>query len=212
MNRSIRIITGLILVAILPVNSCKKDDPAPGPDIVYGTFTDPRDNQEYATIEIGTQTWFAENLNYHTDSGSWCYDDDTANAMIYGRLYTWDMAMNACPSGWHLPDNSEWGLLIYDYLGGFESAGGKLKETDTAHWMSPNLGATNLCGFTALPGGYCDQGYNFYNLGKTATFWSSRENDIISSHQYVLTYNSQSVITSYDYKWSGKSVRCVKDE
>lgn len=79
-----------------------------------GTFTDPRDGQTYATVEIGNQTWFAQNLNYET-SNSWTYIDDPANGDIYGRLYTWEAALNACPSGWHLPGDVKNGKLWKSY-------------------------------------------------------------------------------------------------
>src|SRR5574344_2757322 len=90
----------------------------------------------------------------------------TANYKTYGVLYNWTAAMNGeassttnpsgiqgvCPAGWHLPSDAEWTELT-DYLGGTSVAGGKLKETGTTHWASPNYKATNETGFTALPGG-----------------------------------------------------------
>ena len=200
-----------ILVIIFPT-SCKNDDSNPNPEPEFGTFTDPRDNQVYTTVEICTQTWFAQNLNYATDSDSWVYNDDPSNDEIYGRLYTWEMAKTVCPDGWHLPDVDEWSTLVYDYLGGFEIAGGKLKATDTVYWKSPNFGATNESGFTALPGGHYSFGESFYSLGKIATFWSSVEKDSFTAYKYDLTYKSTQIYTDPDYKSAGKSVRCVKDE
>ena len=117
-----------------------------------GTFTDPRDGQTYNTVEIGSQTWFSENINYAM-TDSWWYDNSSANGDIYGRLYKWYPALTACPSGWHLPTDEEWTILT-DFLGGENVAGGKMKEVGTTLWDSPNNGATNESGFTALPGGY----------------------------------------------------------
>lgn len=212
MKHYIKIITVITMLAMIFATSCKKDEPVvPQTGPVYGSFTDPRDNQVYTTVELGIQTWFAENLNYYTDSSSWCYGNDSANGDVYGRLYTWDMANDACPDGWHLPDKDEWNILVYDYLGGFEIAGGKLKKTDTLYWESPNYGATNSSGFAALPGGYYSYTYSFTELGNIGTFWSSDENDSITAYKYDLSYNSAQIHTCYDYKWTGKSVRCVKD-
>src|SRR5574344_2998326 len=102
----------------------------------------------------------------------------TANYKTYGVLYNWTAAMNGeassttnpsgiqgvCPAGWHLPSDAEWTELT-DYLGGASVAGGKLKETGTTHWDSPNTGATNETGFTALPGGYRTNLGFFNNIG-----------------------------------------------
>ncbi len=56
-------------------------------------FTDPRDGQVYTYRQIGTQVWMTQNLNYVTDSGSWCYNNNAANCAIYGRMYTWNAAL-----------------------------------------------------------------------------------------------------------------------
>jgi uncharacterized protein (TIGR02145 family) len=80
--------------------------PCPG----MPTFTDPRDGQTYNTVQIGSQCWMKENLNY-TTANSWCYANNTANCTNYGRLYTWQAALTACPPGWHLPSHFEWTQL-----------------------------------------------------------------------------------------------------
>jgi hypothetical protein len=90
-----------------------------------GKFTDSRDGQTYQTIKIDNQVWMAENLNYRTSSGSWCYDNSSDNCEKYGRLYTWETAKGVCPSGWHLPSTKEWSVLIAN-LGGKDVAGRKL--------------------------------------------------------------------------------------
>src|SRR5690554_1847166 len=135
-----------------------------------GTFIDSRDGNEYNWVQIGDQVWMVENLKYlpsvvgpgtgsQTTPHYYVYGYDgtnvadakaTDNYATYGVLYNWTTAMNACPDGWHLPSDAEWTELT-DYLGGESVAGGKLKETGTTHWASPNTGATNETGFTALP-------------------------------------------------------------
>ena len=175
-----------------------------------GTFTDPRDDQTYTTIDIGSQTWFAENLNYNTGD-SWCYDNNGSNCDIYGRLYTWEAATSACPDGWHLPSDDEWTTLT-DFLGGEDVAGGKMKETGTTHWNSPNTGATNSSGFTALPGGYRSPDGSFGNEGDTGRWWSATEDHSLpNAWNRLLNYNFDGVYRTSSNREYGFSVRCVKE-
>jgi len=166
------------------------------------------DGQNYATVQIGNQLWMAENLNYETEN-SWWYVNDQANGDIYGRLYTWDDALNACPYGWHLPTDAEWTELT-DYLGGTSVAGEKMKSI--TGWCSPNTGATNSSGFSALPGG--TRMYNagtFANLDFDGYWWSATENFATFAWYRVLYYGSAEVFRSSIDKSSGFSVRCVRD-
>ena len=89
------------------------------------TMTDPRDGKKYKTVQIGKQIWMAENLNYKTGE-SWCNGNMDSNCDKYGRLYTWKVAMSACPSGWHLPSKNEFDVLINE-VGGVETAGKMIK-------------------------------------------------------------------------------------
>lgn len=118
-----------------------------------------------------------------------------------------------CPTGWHVPTDKEIGILI-DNLGGDEKlAGGKLKEEGTTHWYSPNEGATNESGFTAVPGGLRDPSDGeFYQYGELAVFWTSTEGTYPAYWVYILTTNNPSITLndSNSFK-SGFSVRCVKD-
>ncbi len=185
-----------------------------------GTFTDPRDGKTYATIGIGGQIWFAENLNYVT-ANSWTYNNELGNGDVYGRLYTWDAAYIACPDGWHLPSDAEWKTLemalgmtqneadATDWRGTNE--GQEMKEAGTTHWAPPNTGATNNFGFTALPGGVRYNDETFSRLTYWSYWWSSSEySDIHAWYRSLRSDYDQVNRSGYD-KTSGFSVRCVKD-
>ncbi len=124
------------------------------------------DGNTYSSIILGEQMWLAENLkSIHYSDGTEIpevvsYNNDENLANIYGRLYTWDAAMNgstyvgsqgACPCGWHVPSDEEWKELE-NYLGGSNIAGGKMKEAGISHWNAPNTGSDNSSGLTFLPG------------------------------------------------------------
>ncbi len=118
----------------------------------------------------------------------------------------------ACPTGWHLPSDPEW-MELTTCLGGEPLAGGKLKETGTAHWDSPNTGATNESGFTALPGGYRHYiNQIFDKVGYGGYWWSATENDPpLEAWNRVMLHNENYVATDYKARGYGFSVRCVKD-
>jgi len=173
----------------------------------YETFIDYRDSQSYKFIDIGTQYWMAENLNYNSENSvSFKYNS-------YGRLYNWESSINACPNGWHLPSDSEWDVLI-TYLGGDSIAGGKMKAIGTEQWItSTDNGVTNESGFTALPSGHCTKNGLYQNSGYNTYFWSSTTGD---SCIYAYTRKlSAASIEIYRGSMSSKSnlfsVRCIKD-
>lgn len=202
------------------------------PDVTYGTMTD-QDGNVYKTVTIGTQTWMAENLRttkYNdgtnipnvTGNNEWgalttgahCNYKNTSNIdsiATYGRLYNW-YAVNTgklAPKGWHVPTNLDWNTLI-TYLGGESAAGGKIKETGTTHWFSPNAGATNETGFTALPGGYCINGL-FDDVGFVGTWWSANEYGPGSAWRFGVDADGSTAGCNYLYKHLGFSIRCVRD-
>ena len=184
------------------------------------TFTDLRDGQTYPTIKIDNQTWFAKNLNYKTSS-SWCYDNSNANSNIYGRLYTWDASLKACPRGWHLPSDDEWKTLEMALGMGQSDAddkgwrgtdeGDKIKETGFTHWYSSNTGSTNSSGFTALPGGYRTSNGLFRGLVHLGHWWSSTEASGTRTWRRHLYDDKGKVYRSSSSKSYGYSVRCLKD-
>ena len=196
------------------------------------------DGNHYATIRIGTgktgsQTWMAENLavgtsinvnQQQTDNGiieKYCYNDYDYNCSIYGGLYQFNEMMQytdslvvkgICPDGWHIPTIDEWAYLL-DYVGGREVAGGKLKETGNS-WLSPNVGATNECGFSAIPGGWFDSVFAnaFSDIGRLTYFWTSlSKSGFFIDYYYVeLSYNWYFASILKDPPVSDAySVRCV---
>ena len=191
------------------------------------------DGNVYQTIIIGEQEWMMENLKVthyrdgtaiptgHSNSdwsnlstGAYAvYNDDESNADTYGYLYNWyavDDSRNIAPEGWHVPTDDEWQILV-DYLGGSSVAGGKMKETGTEHWNSPNTGATNESGFTALPGGYrIGNGY-YFSMGNYGYFWSSTESSSNFAWYRELGYYHSAVGRHSGSKQIGFSVRCVRD-
>jgi uncharacterized protein (TIGR02145 family) len=176
----------------------------------YGSFIDSRDNTTYKTIQIGSQIWMADNLDFETESGSWEYENSSINGSNYGRLYNWETAQQACPDGWHLPTNMEWITLI-THLGGAGLAGGKLKETGTAHWKIPNSYATNESYFSAIPGGLRTPAEDFLNMGEKAYFWTSSSDDNTNAFFRKLDYDRASIAYGPKGKSSALSIRCVKD-
>ena len=196
-----------------------------------GTFTDARDGEVYKWVKIGNQIWMAEDLRttkYNdgtsipnvTDDKAWgklktpsydLYNKIVANKNTYAALYNWYAAntLKLAPTGWHVPTDAEWTTLI-DFIGGKDIAGGKLKETGTSHWKSPNAEATNETGFTALPGVFRTKEGSFYDVG-IGRWWSSTDFDTDNAWGWCIFYNDDYVDRDYDCKSCGFSVRCVKN-
>jgi uncharacterized protein (TIGR02145 family) len=183
------------------------------------------------TTIIGTQEWALRNLDVTTyrdgtpipevqnnaawtalTTGAWCYyNNDPANGAIYGKLYN-GYAVNdprgLAPVGYHIPSNAEWDILI-DYLGGDRLAGGKLKESGTIHWASPNNTATNSSGWTGLPGGYRSSIFGTFSSINYLGVWAT--STIAFTYYYALSYFLNSVDFNSDGPRLGFSVRCLKD-
>jgi uncharacterized protein (TIGR02145 family) len=154
-------------------------------------------------------------------------DQTTYTANKFGALYNWyainpatNGNKNVCPTGWHVPTDAEWNVLIANldpsYIptaNGTQSttAGGKMKSTGTQYWLSPNTGATNSSGWSGLPGGYRYYNGTFYSIGVYGGWWSSTEYYTNGAWSRGLNYNSGVVSRGYDYETSGFSVRCLRD-
>jgi uncharacterized protein (TIGR02145 family) len=193
------------------------------------------DGNIYQVVNIGTQKWMAENLkvtryrngdligttapatlDISSESSpkyQWAYNGNETNVATYGRLYTWyTIADNrkVCPSGWHVPSDTEWETLI-NFLADPGHEGAKLKEAGISHWESPNSGASNSTGYTALPGGSRTSDGVFDNNGFYANFWSSESYNATSAGSKNLSYATESVDSFGTNKDSGLAVRCIKD-
>ncbi|MEI7724542.1 MAG: fibrobacter succinogenes major paralogous domain-containing protein [Bacteroidota bacterium] len=223
------LLMGIILM--ITTGCKKKTDPVPVPS----TVTDV-DGNVYHKVTIGTQVWLVENLrttkyrngdaipNVTVDSiwnkqaatatGAWCdYNNDGANILVYGHLYNW-FAVNdprgLAPAGYHVATQTEWETLT-TYLGGDSLAGGKLKETGTAHWLAPNTGATNSTGFTAVPGGFRMYSGKSEMIGTFGVWWTSTLSDEFSAMNCGMFSDNAGAIISVNRKANGCSVRCIKD-
>lgn len=252
-----KIVIAFILFSYILIIGCKKDLPENNSLPTTGktgTFTDNRDNKTYKWVEIGSQTWMAENLNFvednafqHSsqsfaswfeqdingfpdgDSNGWCYyDNNISNGAVYGALYQWNAAKEACPVGWHLPSKDEWGQLE-DYLieNKFSFEGTNTNEiakslgTDYG-WKANDFRGTigntdfqeyrNLSGFSALAAGR-REAEDFHAEKFDAVWWTSDTLNNTSS-AYIRSLGSGSSmgihkdIVAFYY---GYSVRCVKD-
>ncbi len=175
--------------------------------VKYGSLNDSRDGRTYKTVSIGTQTWMAENLNYNTNK-SYCYESETRNCSKYGRLYEWSAAMDACPTGWHLPSYTEWDTL-WTAVGGISSAGRSLKST--SGWFSGGNG-TDSFDFAVLPAGYRGDDEHSYDEGESTIFWSSTELYRNYAYGWFFNYNIDDVPDAWlDKLNSGAYVRCLRD-
>lgn len=192
------------------------------------------DGNPYTSVPIGTQTWLTDNLRtskysngdnipnildqgdwQYATSGAWCHVDNNTDLEVpYGKHYNWYAvtdSRNVCPSGWHVPTDTEWETLIL-FVGGSDLAGNALKEKGPAHWYPDNSLATNSSGFTALPGGAQSAlpgtSYPVHILG---IFWSATPVNEDSAFGYYLFDAYQSIKKQEYIKQTGLSVRCLKD-
>lgn len=199
----------------------------------FTTLVGDADGNSYNVVIIGTQTWLKENLRttkysdgtaipYVTDVAEWAiltsaaycwYNNDIGHKGDYGALYTWYTVKTGklCPAGWHVPTDAEY-TLLEEYAGGVAVAGGKLKEAGFAHWYTPNAGASNEFGFTALGGGWRHGAGGFENLTVTGYWWTSYAYNTDAPYWRYIFYDNAGVTLGYNGDPSfGLSVRCIRD-
>ncbi len=208
--------------------------------------------ESYPTVQIGTQCWFAKNLNVgsmitgtsdqmnNSTLEKYCYNNDPANCSTYGGLYQWAEAVQyqngasntaspspafsgnikgICPTGWHLPSDAEYCTLTTfldasancSVIGTSSSIAGGLLKSTSGLWTSPNTGATNSSGFSALPGGYRGTSSSFNYIGVDTGFWSSSESSSTNAVIRSVGYDLSGIGRGNDGKDYGFSARCTQD-
>ncbi len=204
-------------------------------DATANTLKDLRDGKVYRTMQLGVQTWMAENLNFET-KGSLCYHDSAEYCAKYGRLYPWSVAMDSmgiwgangkgcgfgstcpskypvrgvCPSGWHVPTQMDW-TVLFEEVGGSSIAGKVLKSISGWSGRGDNTGTDDF-GFSALPAGHYTSVEGLDGkAGTVAFFASSTERDKNSSYYVYLDYKDEARFSNCD-ETAGLSVRCVMDD
>lgn len=228
-----KIVLGLLMVL---ATGCTKDDKANDTNttnvssVKIGAQTWTTKNLDVATYSDGTEIpqitdptqW--KNLT----TGAWCYyNNDSTLGTTYGKLYNWyavagiwnesskidtTLRKQLAPAGYHIPSDAEW-ITLTSYLGSDLVAGGKMKESGTTHWKTPNLDATNSSNFTALPGGFLASYESMFNQMTEVGYWwsSSEDNTLYAYGTRSLTFDTRYIGESYYSKKDGNSVRCIKD-
>lgn len=184
------------------------------------------DDNSYSIVKIGNQKWLSENLKVtkfndgtiipnivddlkwsQTTTPAYCRYDNAVND--YGCLYNVNcinMTKEICPTGWTVPNRSDWNTLI-NYLGNGKTAGAKLMEKGTSHWDN-DYGASNESGFTALGNGFRIKTGRYTNIKKQALWWtsenSSADNQIISIDMGIVGLGAIG-------NGSGIAIRCIKE-
>ena len=192
------------------------------------------DGNLYHTVQIGNQCWTQSNLKTsryrngdsiptglsnsdwgNTTSGAYAiYNNDPVNDGLYGKLYNWyavNDSTGLCPTGWHVPSNADWEYIINYFGTGSFGPGGKMKSTGTQFWLSPNIGATNETGFSALPNGMRSSNGTFSGIGSYGYYWSTWS-DHPSTRKRWEFRNSQTILAPFSVGIrDGYSIRCIKD-
>jgi uncharacterized protein (TIGR02145 family) len=185
---------------------------------------------EFKLVKIGNQIWMADNLDVDTyrngdpipevtdtdewdrlTTGAWCYyNNDPEMGKLYGKLYNWYALVDPrglAPEGFRIASDDDWKLLLQT-VGGHLTAGAILKSTEL--WKAPNEGATNQAGFSAKPGGLCDDECSFMDRGTIGYWWTPDEEGKKLAWSYIMEYDNDHVNRSYYEKKDGLSVRCLK--
>jgi uncharacterized protein (TIGR02145 family) len=170
-------------------------------------------------VQVFDNTQWQNGRDLKSPMMGWYNNDQGVNTTNkFGALYNWyainpatNGNKNVCPTGWHIPTDAEWATLT-NFLGGELVAGGKMKTTGTQYWKSPNAGASNSSGFSALPSGFRDLlSGEYFEAGSTCFWWSSTASGNYAAYSRFLNYNISSANSFIASQEFGYSVRCVRD-
>jgi uncharacterized protein (TIGR02145 family) len=170
------------------------------------SFIDVRDGQSYPIVRMGGQEWMAKNLNYKSEKGSYCYNNEIDNGVKFGRLYTWTAAKNACPAGWNMPNNEAWVALA-------TIAGGYYDVIGDEHIGSPQKAYQELMnkeGFAGELGGYRAVDGAFEYLNRRGRYWSLDEFNAEDAYFFSLSKDSGRSAQNTGDKANARSCRCVR--
>jgi uncharacterized protein (TIGR02145 family) len=191
-------------------------------------------SQKIEQVSIGGQTWMAENLDVGTFRNgdpipevqsadewlkaaenrqpAWCYyNNEVPAGVMKGRLYNWFAVSDPrglAPEGWHIPSDEEWDILAENATGG---AGAAVRLKSAQGWAGGANGTDDL-GFNAMPYGGRGELSGFTGRGRVAVFWSSTPEGNSFARYRVLHASKLNLFSENDFKSSGFSVRCLKDQ
>ncbi len=203
--------TLLVLFALLIWTGCKKRTVELNPN----NLVDERDGKRYLIVQYGNQWWMAQNLDYKLPGS---LQNPNNPLTDYGRLYTWEQAKIACPSGWHLPTDAEWQTMEYTNgmalteLNSMGYRGGLLgfSMKSRTGWAQNN--GSNSMGFNAFPAGIYNYTTNSYEeLGHKANFWTASDSSAVSVWYRGFTKDYEGFYRYAKNKQNSYSCRCVRD-
>ena len=173
----------------------------------YKTIIDARDGTSYQMVQAPNGSWWSvKNLAFVTSGfGSWDYDENPANRPIYGRLYTWDIAVVNCPAGHHVATDADWDALSADF-GGDYAAAAHLKNS--SGWYSGGNG-DNSSGFAGLPGGLLSGGFG--EMPQHGLWWTGNDSGANGSVRFMRWDTTDIVHYLLDKTTNALSVRFVED-
>jgi len=226
-----------VLSIVCILTACEEKDSNKRPSIQITSHEDNetiyRTKADTITVDVSDADGTVDKVMYYIDDAEWAegdpgycwYNNDSAtHAATYGALYNF-YAMettNICPEGWHVPTDAEY-MILEMALGMSEveannsnwrgtDEGGKIKEAGTAHWESPNTGATNESGFTLLPAGSRGTNGTYDYLGISTNLWTSTTStNVTQAWIRVIVFEKSNIYRTNPFKRAGRSIRCLKD-
>jgi len=170
------------------------------------SFADSRDGKTYHYVKVGGLFWMTDNLRYNVPANSWAYNNDSINQANFGLLYNFKAVQTACPKGWHVPAEKEWGALALA-LGGLTEAGAKMQAMDT---IAKGKDQPNSSALSSLLGGIRHPDGNCIGLNLWGGCWTSTKVNDTTAKNVLFAHGAKDISVSTNDVKSGLSIRCVK--